>query len=569
MTHNTHKTLIARALALALALTLLIMPGTAGALSWSALITAISTATPVNGNITVDGAAIVGETVDTDTGRVEVTDIPYNAAIDRTGFTNTLTLKNLAFTSKLALANGAFVLDNVGVNASGTGISITGTGATDISLTLENGSEVHSGNSNAVDASHTGTGSITITNEAGVIIETATGSNGIAAVHNGAGDIHITNGDGVSISGKAGMGVYALGGGDINITNGNDVAITGSGWDGIYVQSTVGGDVSLTIGQGGQVQGGDKGVIIKTGNASDSITIDNAGAITGISGAGLQIEQHMDATLSVTNTGTVTGAVTFTDAGGEHTGIGTQLVVRVPNDLTSSTDDNRHAMVDWVDDSGLPGVDGDILIYVRNSNGSGGYQMLWAEHDCPNKPVEPDPDPAPQQQPEPQVTVNADFYLNQPAPAPAVHTGPSYRNLSYSDEYLYQAWLDGRSWQLRTHYPEPGEGEAALPEKGEKRPFTETLSRGPDGSIQLTLDVYAKREGSMLTAISMETLRKLLARDITTLCVINGDTVDVYPLAEILKALEAAGHPDCQEIWLAGMEGDAVIIDKDGAKVAL
>lgn len=66
-------------------------------------------------------------------------------------------------------------------------------------------------------------------------------------------------------------------------------------------------------------------------------------------------------------------------------------------------------------------------------------------------------------------------------------------------------------------------------------------------------------------------LERMVKLSITVLHVVNGDSVESYPLQMLLDALKDAGYnkTNCAQLLLTGLDGDAVIIDTEGNKVAL
>lgn len=145
------------------------------------------------------------------------------------------------------------------------------------------------------------------------------------------------------------------------------------------------------------------------------------------------------------------------------------------------------------------------------------------------------------------------------APAPKVY--PKCGNISYSDEWLKQAWLCGGSRNLRLY---------TGPDMEERILFKENVSFAPDDAGKvLTLITNKKVTGTAFAKLGTDMIRMMLNRNINTLVIQTGDTTDVYPLAVIWDALVAAGHEDCQAVLLGGMNGDAMIINSAGEVEAL
>ncbi len=180
-------------------------------------------------------------------------------------------------------------------------------------------------------------GSITGTNVAGVSIndsgagETGTVTNSSGATITGAAGVEISGAGKITNSGEiaATVGAAALIGGGGSVTNNSGATITGvakgveiDGGSGAVansfgnsgkIQATAATGVGVTMGAGGTVQnsagatisGGDDGVA----SLSGSMTLTNAGTITGTNGYGVTInDSGATDTATVTNTNTITGA---------------------------------------------------------------------------------------------------------------------------------------------------------------------------------------------------------------------------------------------------------------------
>ncbi len=676
--------------AVALLLCVLMVPGTAGAVSWGDFVAKVNAATTdttfteedFGGETTVDGP------------------INSDALLIQSGVT--VTIQGLTFTGGMVIAGGNIVLEDATIeNAAGNGITIVGdANGTHLELTLDTGC--------VIDASESGIfahygldagGEITVNNGADIaagaagisLYRTGGGDEDIIINVNNSGDIHAGTGAGISVTGGngglsgdagdviinivnsgdidgavgQGIMVSALANGGaaygkiVNLGDISDVTLNANGFgQGVYAQtfsmdgsataivdndgtvsntagpglganaqargegdataiiinrdqgvvdgSTLGlsaeattdipkgsnaafnGDANVTVVNSGTITNTSRSGVSATANSRDggdaNIAINNSGAVenagrygvyaygngddvsiaiqnNGQAGGALSgafIEGPTDMNLQVSGQGTfLPGSYTGPATGDAYTGengASVVLFVDYPNAESMPTGDALREEIQGIAErSGLLDLqDGNLVMVAYNRTGGNDA----AVDDFQLTMTAPPPAAEPEAGTEQPITVLASAYQ-----APAKKGRPAYKGISYSEEWLYQAFLADASRDLRVY--ELATDENGLPEKGEHLVFKETLH----GNIQLSLSNYAEKQ--LLTVVSMQTLAKLIRMGIHTLNVSGENSADSYPVEEIYNALVAAGHGDAQYVYLAGTNGDAVIIDRNGDKIAL
>ncbi len=149
----------------------------------------------------------------------------------------------------------------------------------------------------------------------------------------GAGTVQVTVNGSIVTSGDSAHGVFAQAAGgasgssstpaNVTVNVNGSIIVSGTGADAVYAQSSGSGNgtVAVTVAPGATVQGGaaavqsgeanGAGVLIQQGTSS---TISNAGSISSVLGFSGVAITGVDTTLTITNTGTITGQVTNENA---------------------------------------------------------------------------------------------------------------------------------------------------------------------------------------------------------------------------------------------------------------
>ncbi|MCC2602097.1 autotransporter domain-containing protein [Sphingopyxis yananensis] len=209
------------------------------------------------------------------------------------------------------------------ITAENNGIIGFHEGEGDINITTT-ATSIINGAEAAIAAEHEGFGNITITNAAGAKLNNV--DVGIATRHEGEGDITVTNNGALNAS-RVGIGAIHEGEGNIAITN--NAAITGASQGGIYALHLGEGDVTIT--NTGNVSGGNGALaaLAEQGN----IVITNSGTLANSSGNSADAaiiavtdQRNGPNTVSITNSGTITGTITTGFTGSEYDEILEQYV---------------------------------------------------------------------------------------------------------------------------------------------------------------------------------------------------------------------------------------------------
>ena len=203
---------------------------------------------------------------------------------------------NISITAQGSVTNDASAASN-GILATISGEDSTG----DITISAND----VSASKNVVEASHEGSGSISITVSGDILFNATTGSDNAGIfVHNnsGADNASVTVQSGATVSGQYGIFVDHNGTGSVTITSNGDV--TGTANEAIRVYNATGTDVNLTV---HTITGEKQGISIDhNGTGSATVTVLSGGSVTGKSD-GIKIDAETNALISITASGSVTG----------------------------------------------------------------------------------------------------------------------------------------------------------------------------------------------------------------------------------------------------------------------
>ena len=203
---------------------------------------------------------------------------------------------NISITAQGSVTNDASAASN-GILATISGEDSTG----DITISAKD----VSASKDVIEASHEGSGSISINVSGDILFNATTGSDNAGIfVHNNssADNVSVTVQSGSTVSGQYGIFVDHNGTGSVTITSNGEV--TGTANEAIWVYNATGTDVNLTV---HTVTGEKQGISIDhNGTGSATVTVLSGGSVTGKSD-GIKIDAETNALISITASGSVTG----------------------------------------------------------------------------------------------------------------------------------------------------------------------------------------------------------------------------------------------------------------------
>ncbi|MGA0600108.1 autotransporter outer membrane beta-barrel domain-containing protein [Caulobacter sp. KR2-114] len=236
-------------------------------------------------SVGINGESVTGD-VNINAGSVSTTGAGA-VGIDAANGTGRISITATTVTTSGANATGIFTANGTGATAINAGaVSTTGAGAV------------------GIDAVGFGSGATIAVSTTGPVTTTGANATGISVSTPGA--ISITTAGNVATSGSGAAAVSAVGSGSVKL-NVNSGAITSTKADAVDL---TGDTVQATIGTKGSISGATAGLAIDSTTAA---TVNNAGTISSSGGYAVFAT---GGPVGLTNSGTITGAVSF-DAGGD------------------------------------------------------------------------------------------------------------------------------------------------------------------------------------------------------------------------------------------------------------